>query len=127
MLMNLLHLLFAVQILILLGITQTSELFYSPSSSCKPKLPECTWKQVFDPLCYPSQCRFYSVKTMKEQLRQNVFGQRSAIDRIASLLHNHVENMGNYKRLPLVLHFAGDNGVGKSMSGKVLSISFIQF
>lgn len=96
-------------------------MFYVSNSQCQPPQPACTWAQVFQYDCYPRSCIWKDPKIIKEQLMTQVFGQRTAINRIITLLNNHMKATENQRKMPVVLHFAGDHGVGKSMSADIVS------
>lgn len=65
-----------------------------------------------------------ALKTLQERLQKIVVGQDESVKMIINHISAHVKrtaSMGSIKKAPLVLHFAGDFGVGKTLTASVIS------
>lgn len=69
---------------------------------------------IFDLSCWSSFCMYApdASQRLHAKLRENVFGQSASLDMIESYVVQHISAVNAGKsQTPLVLHFAGDNGM----------------
>ena len=77
-----------------------------------------TWTGIFDENCYAIMCKRRPAKEAIEILHGNVIGQNLALNNIEkALLQDEMD--GKSKTFPIIFHFIGQNGVGKTLTGNL--------
>ncbi|EAN80239.1 uncharacterized protein TEOVI_000178300 [Trypanosoma equiperdum] len=71
------------------------------------------------PFATDDKARRLAISNVEELLRTRLVGQGHLTEAIASLMRKKL----SYPHEPLVLHFAGDNGVGKTHTARLLSLA----
>jgi hypothetical protein len=111
-----------------LSIVSDSRVQAYSSSICKKPEVECTW---YNPAlsCQTRICiRESGIDKIRMQLKKSIFGQEYAVNRILAHLETHSNSvLAQTANSPLVMHFVGDNGVGKSETAKIISEQSFRF